>query len=119
MFILSKNCFLFFCWIVVMTQLINHRVFRSSTVANLMAFLDEEEDYWEEVQVMYINEGVFEFQNTLYKRPCRTRPFTGHQLIMDILRGHPDRGYQHFRMSNTTFMRLRDELVGKGLIQGT
>ncbi|OAY64851.1 hypothetical protein ACMD2_13955 [Ananas comosus] len=32
---------------------------------------------------------------------------------MDILRGHPDRGYQHFRMSNTTFIRLRNELVGR------
>lgn len=71
------------------------------------------------MQAILLDERAFAFQATLHKRPCRTRPFTGHQLIMDILRGHPDRGYQHFRMSNTTFIRLRNELVGRGLIQGT
>lgn len=101
-----------------MADLINRRFFSSSTLANLMTFLDEEEEYWDEVLGIMINESVSQFHNTLYKRPCRTRPFTGHQLIMD-LRGHPDRGYQYFRMSNTTFMRLRDELVGRGLIQGS
>ncbi|OAY67697.1 hypothetical protein ACMD2_17708 [Ananas comosus] len=61
--------------------------FSSPTIADLMTFLDEEDEYWDEVLGIMINEG------------------------------HQDRGYQHFHMSNTTFIRLRDELVEKGLIQ--
>ncbi|XP_020080213.1 uncharacterized protein LOC109714964 isoform X2 [Ananas comosus] len=97
----------------------NQRVFSSTLVADLMTFLDEEEDYWEEVHALLIEEGDFSFHNTIYRQPCRTRPFTGHELIHDILRGHPDRGYQHFRMTTTMFTRLREELVGRGFIQNT
>nr|CAD1823078.1 unnamed protein product [Ananas comosus var. bracteatus] len=80
---------------------------------------DEEEDYWEEVHALLIEEGDFSFHNTIYRQPRRTRPFTGHELIHDILRGHPDRGYQYFRMTTTMFTRLREEQVGRGFIQNT
>ncbi|OAY69894.1 hypothetical protein ACMD2_17812 [Ananas comosus] len=40
-------------------------------------------------------------------------------MICDILNGHPDKGYDHFRMTTTTFVTLRDMLVARGLIRGT
>ncbi|OAY62818.1 hypothetical protein ACMD2_09518 [Ananas comosus] len=105
--------------LAVMVGAINRRVFSSTLVADLMAFLDEEEDYWKEAHALLIKGGDFSLHDTIYKQPCRTRPFTGHQLIHDILTGHPDRGYQHFRMTTTMFIRLRDELAGRGFIQNT
>ncbi|XP_020079660.1 uncharacterized protein LOC109713860 isoform X2 [Ananas comosus] len=102
-----------------MAGAIFRQAFSSPLVADLMTFLEEEEDYWEEVHALLIEEGDFSFRSTIYKQPCRTRPFTGHQLIHDILSGHPDRGYQHFRMTTTMFIRLRDELVARGFIQST
>lgn len=102
-----------------MGAILNRRFFSSPTIADFMTFLHEEDEYWDEVLGIMINKGATTFHNTLYKQPCRTRPFTGHQIIMDISQGLPDRGYQYFRMSNTIFIRLRDELVEKGLIQGS
>ncbi|OAY66485.1 hypothetical protein ACMD2_17618 [Ananas comosus] len=103
----------------LMAGAIIRQTFSSPLVANLMTFLDEEEDYWEKVHALLIEERDFSFRSTIYKQPCRTRPFTSHQLIHDILSGHPNRGYQHFMMTTTMFIRLQDELVEKGCIQST
>nr|CAD1830410.1 unnamed protein product [Ananas comosus var. bracteatus] len=40
-------------------------------------------------------------------------------MVRDILNDHPNRGYQHFRMSTTTFIGLRDVLLDRGLIRET
>ena len=68
-----------------------------------------------------ISSGFIDVQNfnVISKLPCRTRPFSGHQLITDILSGHPDRGYDHFRMTNTMFFKLEELLVSRGLVTGT
>ncbi|XP_020110243.1 uncharacterized protein LOC109725462 [Ananas comosus] len=94
-------------------------MFSSPVISNMMTILDEEDAYWEQVFVVLINQGYLTYSNTSQKRQCRTRPFTGHQFICDILNGHPDRGYNHFRMTTTIFIALRDELVGRGLITST
>ncbi|OAY65043.1 putative nuclease HARBI1, partial [Ananas comosus] len=40
-------------------------------------------------------------------------------MLCDILSGHHERCYHHFRMSATTFIALRDALVERGLISST
>ncbi|XP_020082181.1 putative nuclease HARBI1 [Ananas comosus] len=102
-----------------MDNSINHSVFTSSTLADVMTMLDDDDDFWDEVLLVLLEEGYEEFNSSLYKRACRTRPFSGQQLVQDILFGHPDRGYQHFRMTNIMFEALRDDLIRRGLIQST
>lgn len=94
-------------------------VFSSATLANIMSILDDDDDYWDQVYVTLFGLDFLTFSNSLHKRQCRTRPFTGHQLVCDILNGHPDRGYDHFRMTTSTFVALRDVLLARGLIRGT
>nr|CAD1839494.1 unnamed protein product [Ananas comosus var. bracteatus] len=98
----------------------NFSVFSSTTLANIMSILDDDDDYWDQVYVILFGQDFLTFSNSLlYKRPCRTRPFTGHQMVCDILNGHPDRGYDQFRMTTTSFVALRDVLLARGLIRGT
>lgn len=52
-------------------------------------------------------------------RPCRTRPFSGHELVVDILRGHPNRCVDEFRMSVEVFNELRAELESNGTLRNT
>ncbi|OAY66795.1 hypothetical protein ACMD2_20249 [Ananas comosus] len=40
-------------------------------------------------------------------------------MACDILNGHPDRGYDQFRMMTTSFVALRDVLLARDLIRGT
>lgn len=47
------------------------------------------------------------------------RSFSGHEIVTDLLNGHLDRGYQHFRMSTMTFIALPDGLLARGLIGPT
>nr|CAD1831605.1 unnamed protein product [Ananas comosus var. bracteatus] len=89
-------------------------VFSSTTLANIMSLLDDDDNYWDQVYVILFGQNFRTFSNSLHKRQCRTRPFTGHQIICDILNGHPDKGYDHFRMTTTTFVTLRDMLVARG-----
>nr|CAD1820235.1 unnamed protein product [Ananas comosus var. bracteatus] len=91
-----------------------HSIFSSTTLANIMSILDDDDDYWDQVYVILFGQDFRTFSNSLHKRQCRTRPFTGHQMICDILNGHPDRGYDHFRMTTTTFVALCDVLVARG-----
>ncbi|OAY80190.1 hypothetical protein ACMD2_15948 [Ananas comosus] len=72
-----------------------------------MSVLDEDDDYWDQVFVMLFDQDYLTFSNTSHKRQCRKRPFSDREMVSDILNGHPDRGYQHFRMSTTTFIALR------------
>nr|CAD1842651.1 unnamed protein product [Ananas comosus var. bracteatus] len=89
-------------------------VFSSTTLANIISILDDDDDYWDQVYVILFGQDFLTFSQSLHKRQCRTRPFTRHQMVCDILNGHPDRGYDHFRMTTTTFVALRDVLVGPG-----
>ncbi|OAY68269.1 putative nuclease HARBI1, partial [Ananas comosus] len=103
-----------------MGELLNRYIFSSPTLVNIMTLLDEEDDYWDQVFVILYQQDYLTFAaNTLHRRPCRTRPFSGHELVTDLLNGHSDRGYQHFRMSTTNFMALRNVLLARGLIRAT
>lgn len=68
--------------------------------------MGKDDDFWDKVLLAMLEEGYEEFNSSLHKRPCSTRPFSGHQLFQDILLGHPDRCYQHFRMTNIMFAAL-------------
>nr|CAD1821536.1 unnamed protein product [Ananas comosus var. bracteatus] len=101
-------------------ELLNRYAFSSQILANIMTLLDEDDDYWDQVFVILYEQDYLTFAtNTLHRRSCRTRPFSGHELVTDFLNGHSDRGYQHFRMSTTNFMALRDVLLARGLIRAT
>lgn len=49
------------------------------------------------------------------KQPCHTRPFSGEAYIQDLLKGHPGRFRENFRMQIPTFLRLCDNLQSVGL----
>ena len=87
----------------------------------LLQFIIDEEDFWDDVLMTLLSTGLIQLEdyNIHYKRPCRTRPFSGHNLITDIMSGHPDRGYSHFRMTNNMFQQLEQLLVSRGVISGT
>ena len=87
----------------------------------LLQFIIDEEDFWDDVVMTLLSTGLIQLEdyNIHYKRPCRTRPFSGHNLITDIMSGHPDRGYSHFRMTNYMFQQLEQLLVSRGVISGT
>lgn len=98
----------------------NDRYVYSSTLNKIIRdLLDDDDDELEAILAIMIEQGDLDLTESLAKRPCRTRPFTGHQLIFDILNGHPDRGYDHFRMTTTAFSALRDALFQTGLVQNT
>lgn len=84
-----------------------------------MTILDEHDDYWDQVLVLLYDQDYLTYANTLYIRRCRTRFFSSHEIVTDLLNGHPDRGYQHFRMSTMTFIALCDVLLARGLIRAT
>lgn len=100
-----------------MGELLYRSVFSSTILANRMTILDEDDNYWDRVFVLLIDQDYMTFCNILNKQQCRTRYFTSHQMICDILNGHSERGYNHFRMMTTIFIALRDVLVGRGLIR--
>ncbi|XP_020255595.1 uncharacterized protein LOC109832628 isoform X2 [Asparagus officinalis] len=58
---------------------------------------DEDEYMWNEMITSIIHHSNMMKQ---VPRPCRTRPFSGHMLVEDMLSGHPDRSYSCFRMSS-------------------
>nr|CAD1844175.1 unnamed protein product [Ananas comosus var. bracteatus] len=64
--------------VVEMGELLNRYVFSSPTLVNIMTLLDEEDDYWDQVFVILYQQDYLTFAaNTLHRRPCRTRPFSG------------------------------------------
>ena len=87
----------------------------------LMMFLIDEDNYWDDVITALISSGIINVQDCtrISKMPCRSCPFSGHELIKDILSGHPDRGYDHFRMTNTMFFKLEELFVSCGLLTST
>nr|CAD1837845.1 unnamed protein product [Ananas comosus var. bracteatus] len=81
-----------------------------------MTIIDDDDESIEAMMLLELESAV---ANRVPRQRCRTRPFTGHQMLCDILSGHPERCCHHFRVSATTFIALRDALVEKGLISST
>ena len=72
----------------------------------LLQFIIDEDNYWDDVLTTLLSSGLIQMEDYDIRSriPCRTRPFSGHDMIIDILGGHPERGYNHFRMTNTMFL---------------
>lgn len=87
----------------------------------LLQFIIDDDNFWDDVLIALLNSGLTSMgeSNVVSRVPCRTRPFSGHQFITDILSGHPERGYNHFRMTNTMFVQLEELLVSRGLLRGS
>ena len=66
----------------------------------------DEDNYWDDVLTTLLSTGIIQKKDyhIRSKIPCQSRPFLGHDLITDILGGHLERGYNHFRMTNTMFL---------------
>ena len=64
----------------------------------LLQFIIDEDNYWDDVLTTLLSFGLFQMADYDIRSriPCRTHPFSSHNLIIDILSGHPERGYNHF-----------------------
>ena len=64
----------------------------------LLQFMIDEEDFCDEVLATLLHSGLMRVEDypRATKIPCRTHPFSGHELITDILSGHPNMGYDYF-----------------------
>ena len=87
----------------------------------LLQFLIDEDNYWQDAITTLIDNGIIDLSkfNRHSKIPCRTRPFSGHHFITNMLSVHPKRGYDHFRMTNTMFIQLEQLLLSHDLICST
>ena len=92
--------------------------YRKSKMDELKKILEDEEDYFDSV-VAYILCKQYNAKYTMYKRPCRTGPLSGHHFVEELIHGHELRSYQSFRMHPPVFFRLRDILKERGLIKDT
>nr|CAD1826083.1 unnamed protein product [Ananas comosus var. bracteatus] len=93
------------------------RIFSSETIATIMIILNDDDESIEAMMLLELESEPV--ANRVPRQRCRTRPFTGHQMLCDILSGHHERCCHNFRMSATTFIALRDALVERGLISST
>ena len=87
----------------------------------LLQFIIDEDNYWDDVLITLLSSGLIQMEDYDIRSriPCRTHPFSGHDMITDILGGHPKRGYNHFRMTNTMFVQLEQLLMSCGLVSST
>ncbi|MQM04243.1 hypothetical protein Taro_037043 [Colocasia esculenta] len=79
----------------------------------------DEEDYWQEV-----DETLILLHSTLISSPAPGRPMhtnegQGHRWVKEIMSGHVGRSYSSFRIHASMFMKLRDKLIEKGVLQDT
>nr|CAD1835764.1 unnamed protein product [Ananas comosus var. bracteatus] len=92
-------------------------IFSSATISTIMTILDDDDESIEAMMLLELQSELV--ANRVPRQRCWTRPFTGHQMLCDILSGHHECCCHHFRMSVTTFIALRDTLVERGLINST
>ncbi|XP_020258977.1 F-box protein At1g55000 [Asparagus officinalis] len=71
---------------------------------------------WNEMITSVINQSNVMKQ---VPRPCRTRPFSGHMLVEDMLAGHSYRSYSCFRMSSEAILLLKNVLLDKNALRPT
>nr|CAD1825811.1 unnamed protein product [Ananas comosus var. bracteatus] len=88
------------------------RIFSSETIATIMTILDDDDESIEAMMLLELESEPV--ANRVPRQRCQTQPFTGHQMLCDILSGHHERCCHNFRMSATTFIALRDALVERG-----
>ncbi|KAK1291738.1 hypothetical protein QJS10_CPB17g00362 [Acorus calamus] len=83
-------------------------------------FLEDDDDSWF-IEMAYFLDHISyrEERRTLTRRPIRTGPLSGHGFVHELLQGHETRAYENFRMTPQMFFKLRDTLIGKGLIADT
>nr|CAD1831147.1 unnamed protein product [Ananas comosus var. bracteatus] len=93
------------------------RIFSSATISTIMTILDDDDESIEAMMLLDLESEPV--SNRVPRQRCRTRPFIGHQMLCDILSGHHECCCNHFRMSATTFIALRDALGQRGLISST
>ena len=76
------------------------------TLHELMDFLIEKDNYWQDVITTLISSGIIRVEDysMILKMPYRNRPFFDHDLITNMLNGHPDMGYDDFGTTNTIFL---------------
>ncbi|XP_020262452.1 uncharacterized protein LOC109838413 [Asparagus officinalis] len=77
---------------------------------------DEDEYMWNEMLNSVIHQSIVIKQ---VPRPYRTRPFSGHMLVEDMLAGHPEYSYSCFRMSSETILLLKNVLIEKNALRLT
>jgi hypothetical protein len=78
---------------------------------------DDDESYFssKNIQVIQNNNALIHILSGKLVR--NNRPFSGYQYIRDILDGHPDRCFDLFRMNNTKFNILCQEILEKNIIK--
>ena len=77
---------------------------------------DKDEYMWNDMITSVIHQSNVMKQ---VPRPCRTRLFSGHMLVEDMLAGHPDRSYSCFRMSSEAILLLKNVLIEKNALRPT
>nr|CAD1823302.1 unnamed protein product [Ananas comosus var. bracteatus] len=70
-----------------MDTIINQAIFSSPTLAEVMTFLDEEDEYWDDVLAIMINKGIVELRHDYIQMP--TSNVGMHPKIRDNPLFHP------------------------------
>ncbi|KAK1304070.1 hypothetical protein QJS10_CPB11g00824 [Acorus calamus] len=86
----------------------------------LRKFFQEDDESWFMEMAYFLDQMRYRAERrTLTRRPIRTGPLLGHIFIHELIQGHDTRAYENFRMAPQMFFKLRDVLIGKGLLTDT
>ncbi|MQL85793.1 hypothetical protein Taro_018325 [Colocasia esculenta] len=81
--------------------------------------LMDEEDYWQEVDDTVILLCSSQVSSPAPGRPMHTNAGQGHRWVKEVMCGHLGRSYSSFRVHPSMFVKLRDKLIEKGVLQDT
>lgn len=87
---------------------------------DILTFMMEEEEYWEQVEHMVILHLLSSsFHTHGPSRPMHTDIGRGNRWVNELMAGHVGRSYSSFRVHPWLFLRLRDNLMERGALQDT
>ncbi|MQM04218.1 hypothetical protein Taro_037011 [Colocasia esculenta] len=81
--------------------------------------LMDEEDYWQEVDDTLILLHSTQVSSPALGRPMHTTQGQGHRWVKEVICGNLARSYSSFRVHPSMFVKLRDKLIEKGVLQDT